>query len=145
MTLDITAKIEGDVQLDRSLGLAAKGLNDFSVPLDASADRLLNTADRNFDARGGLMGGWKPRTRAYAHPLLELTGTMRRSFYKKPINNKAIAVGNDDYKFKYHQSNKPRTRLPRRVMLKIIDADKRAIAKEFQTFVADTLKNRRTP
>lgn len=142
--LNIRGSLEGDIQLDRTLGIAAKNLGNLSAPLQRSADRLLKTADQNFDARGGLMGGWKPRARVYTHPLLELTGAMRRNFFKRPVNNTSIVVGNRDPKFAYHQSNKPRRRLPRRVMLKIIDADKRAIIKEFQQHMADALKGRST-
>lgn len=142
MSIRITATLEGTRELDRNLGVIDKRLSNFSEPLQASGQRLLNTADKNFDARGGLMGGWQPRARVYSHPLLELTGVMRGSFYKRQLNSKALIVGNRDHKFKYHQSNKPRRRLPRRVMLMIIDSDKRAIVKEFQKFMADTLSRR---
>ena len=42
---------------------------------------------------------------------------------------------NSDPKFKFHQSNKPRARLPRRVMLKIDMDRKTYINKAFQEYL----------
>lgn len=142
MPVYLAGAIEGDVQLARSLGVKAGKLKDFSVPLQNSGDLLLKTFDQNFDARGALMGGWQPRSKVYSHPLLEKTGRMRHGFFKRMIGSMVLVLGNRAPYFPYHQSNKARKRLPRRVMMKIIEYDKRAIVKEFQKSMQDILKAR---
>jgi phage gpG-like protein len=138
----MTFEIEGEKQISAELGIAADHLEDFSEPMAKAADIMMDAVDDNFDKRGGRFGGWDPRKDTLPHPLLEKTGVMRKGFYKESTSDYAM-VGNDDDKFPYHQSNQPRTRLPRRVML-MIDARMRdEIFKAFQEYIVMSLRGRR--
>lgn len=137
----IAGAIEGDLQLSRQLIGISTNLNNFRVPLGQSREQLMSTTQLNFGVVGGLMGGWKPRKRIYAHPLLEKTGRMRNNF-KSKVSPNMLEIWNPTSYFPYHQSNRPRKRLPRRVMLKIIGQDKRRIQKFFQAWMVGTVKRR---
>lgn len=132
--LYLSGNLEGEQQLDRILGTMDGKFNDFREPLERSKEQLLKTTSSNFSLGGHLMGGWKPRKRIYAHPILDKTGAMKNNFQSR-VTNTQMEIWNPTRYFKYHQSNKPRTRLPRRVMLKIIEADKVRISKFFQEYV----------
>lgn len=133
----IVGAIEGDLQVDRELINLRDDLNDFSEPLQKSGEQLLSTVDSNFSVAGKLMGGWQPRKKLYAHPLLDKTGRMRGGFRAKNDQN-ILQIWNPVSYFKYHQSNRARrSNLPRRVMLKIIAADKRRITKIFQEWLVN--------
>ena len=129
----ISGAIEGDLQLSRKLIGVSTDLNNFRVPLERSKSQLLHTTEMNFKASGRLMGGWQPRKRLYGWPILNKTGRMKNGF-KSKVSSTRMEIWNPTTYFKYHQSNKPRRKLPRRVMLKIIGQDKRRIQKSFQDF-----------
>lgn len=137
----IAGAVEGDLQLSRELIGINTNLNNFRQPLQRSRDQLLSTTQLNFGVVGSMMGGWKPRKRIYAWPLLQKSGRMRRNFQSK-VSSNMMEIWNPTSYFPYHQSNRPRRRLPRRVMLKIIGQDKRRIQKFFQEFMVGTLKRR---
>lgn len=132
--LYLSGNLEGEQQLDRILGTMDGKFNDFREPLEQSKEQLLKTTSSNFSLGGHLMGGWRPRKRIYSHPILDKTGAMKNNFQSR-VTNTQMEIWNPTRYFKYHQSNKPRTRLPRRVMLKIIEADKVRISKFFQEYV----------
>ena len=135
----ISGAIEGDLQLSRKLMGVSTDLNNFRVPLERSKSQLLHTTEINFKASGRLMGGWQPRKRLYGWPILNKTGRMKNGF-KSKVSSTRMEIWNPTTYFKYHQSNKPRRKLPRRVMLKIIGQDKRRIQKYFQEFVQKTTR-----
>lgn len=138
----IVGVVEGDLQVDRKLENLRDDLGDFSKPLRKSGEQLLSTVDSNFSVVGKLMGGWQPRKKMYRHPLLNKTGRMRGAFHAKNTTT-MLTIWNPTPYFKYHQSNrKPRRRLPRRVMLKIIAADKRRITKIFQEWLVNNIKGK---
>lgn len=139
--IELTAELEGEVQLDRRLGFVAKEIDDFEPALDASANTLLKSFDTNFEARGKLYGGWAPRKVVADWPLLEKTGDMRGSFDKAVTRFQAVLF-NTAPQFPYHQSNKPRNRLPRRVMMMIDQQSRREIIKHFQEQVGHILARR---
>lgn len=139
--IDIVASFEGFNQLDRRLGFIAKEIDDFTPALDSSANTLLKSFDNNFESRGKNYGGWQPRKIVSSWPLMEKTGEMRASFDKAVTRTQAVLF-NVDPIFKYHQSNKPRTRLPRRVMMMIDKQSKTEIVKHFQEMVGDILSRR---
>ena len=97
--------------------------------------------DENFSKRGALFGGWQPHARPMGHPLLEDTGSMRGGF-ESTATKSAVHVGNTQSYFKYHQSKAPRSKIPRRVMLKIREQDARAITKIFQSYLIGLLRAR---
>lgn len=137
-------EIEGEKQISAELGIAVDMLQDFSEPMDKAADIMMDAVEDNFNKRGGRFGGWAPRKDTLSHPLLEKSGEMRDSFYKQSTSDYAM-VGNDDPKFGFHQSNQPRTRLPRRVMLQIDARMRDEIFKAFQAYIVKALRGQKGP
>lgn len=142
MAFRLQMGLEGETQIDRILGITADGVKDFREPLEKSKVIILDRVQQNFDKRGTLFGGWKPRTKSYPWPLLEKTGKMRKSF-KGEVSTNQLTVGNTDDKFKYHQSNKSRTKIPRRIMLQIDAPSAILITKAFQAYLVGLLRGNR--
>lgn len=131
---DFEISIEGEKQFSRRLLIVADGIRTFEKPLDSIGTELLKSFDLNFESRGELFGGWPDRKQDYPWPMLEKTGTMRGGF-DKIVQDNAVTVFNPVEWFKYHQSNKARHVLPRRVMMKI-DAERKAfIIRAFQSYI----------
>lgn len=145
MGLKLGFEIEGEKQISAELGVTVDMLQDFSDPMSTAADIMMDAVEDNYDKRGSRFGGWAPRKPTMppqTHPLLEKTGAMRRAMHKESGKDYAM-VDNNDPKFPFHQSNQPRTKLPRRVML-MIDATMRdEIFKAFQLYVVKALRGRR--
>lgn len=135
----LDASIEGEQQVSRRLGIVADGVEDFSEPLENIADELLHSTDENFSQRGGLFGGWPVRKIDAPWPLLEKTGELRGGFMSA-VKSDYAEIGNFVPYFKYHQSNKPRAHLPRRVMLKIDQQRKIYITKQFQEYLVGLIQ-----
>lgn len=136
----LTASIEGEKQLSRRLMIASDGVSDFSVPLGKIGGELLRATDLQFQTEGKLYGGWPPRRDNKPHPLLQLTGRLRHSFSDEVRKDFVRVFSSGVPYFKYHQSNKPRSRLPRRVMLKIDNQRKTFIVKAFQEYIVKKLR-----
>ena len=136
--------IEGVPELSRILLTEYKKLTDFRKPLYKSAELILADVERNFETEGGLVGGWKPlsagtvagriREGFGAHPILQKTGALRKSFYSIVDSKRAFISARSPY-YPFHQSRMPRTRLPRRPMLSLVDRTKQNIVEEFHKFV----------
>lgn len=130
--IELNWSIEGEKQISRRLDITPRKINDFTQPLMRIGAELKTAIDSNYSSRGALFGAkWKKRKDKKPHPLLEKTGKMRASFEKRLGPGYLEIYNTADY-FKYHQSNKPRRKLPRRVMLKIDQVRKVFIVKEFQ-------------
>ena len=145
MGMNIGFEIEGEKQISAELGITIDHLEDFSEPMAEAADIMMQAVEDNFDKRGGRFGGWAPRKPTIppqTHPLLEKTGDMRKGFYKES-NSEFAMVGNEDPKFPYHQSNQPRTKIPRRVMLQIDARMRDEIFKAFQLYIVMALRGKR--
>lgn len=150
MGIHLHGEIEGDKELVQELGFAANKINDFSTPLREIETELLKSVNLNFDTAGRLfVGGWPERKPQYrggeridTWPLLKKTGRMLHSF-DSMVTASQLVIENLTTYFKYHQSNKPRTRLPRRVML-LIDAARRTFAvKALQRHVVEATRRLR--
>jgi phage gpG-like protein len=141
--------IEGVTQLSRRLeGLSANTKN-LTVPFRKSADTLIRTFSRDvFSTQGAAIGEkWKrlsPYTVAqkarqgYPSDTLIRTGKMRRSFTSIVASDQAVVYNTAPY-FKYHQSNKPRTKIPRRVMMKLGEIQRQQVVKIFQRYLQEQL------
>ncbi|MET3349039.1 UNVERIFIED_ORG: phage gpG-like protein [Arthrobacter sp. UYEF1] len=147
--MELRFEIEGEPQLVGYLGVVAEGIKDFGKPLQSIGSELIKTFDLNFAQRGGVFGGWAPRKPQYragnrvdTWPLLEKTGDMRHSF-RSDASTTSVSVGNAAPYFAYHQSNQPRARLPRRVMMKVDAARRTFIVKAFQLHIVEALRGRR--
>ena len=145
MSFRLEWSIEGDKQLSRVLIGMASGMKDYSFPFRQSADYLKGVFSKDvFDTQGAVIGErWKrlsPYTVAQkarrGFPLTPLIGTgrMRDSFQSIVSTDQAVVYNTSPY-FGYHQSNKPRERLPRRVMMKLHDPGKAQIVKFFQAHI----------
>lgn len=145
----IQATIEGEEQMNTVLGLAARGLSDFSRPLQQVNSLLLHTFDLNFDSRGALFGGWQERkpqfgpggVRVDTWPLLEKTGAMRSQFRSDFQGQNSLTITNGASYFKYHQSNQPRKRLPRRIMMMLDKERIDSIVKIFQEYISTVARS----
>lgn len=141
--VELQFSIEGSEPISRRLGITAEGVKNFRKPFTEIGDSLLKTFDMNFSSRGALYGGWAPRkpqfkggVRVDTWPLMEKTGRMRRSF-TKTVRSDSLELANGARYFKYHQSNGPRDRLPRRVMMKLRRQDADMIVKTFQSYLIE--------
>jgi phage gpG-like protein len=138
--MQISWNIEGEKSLSRNLRGVSLALKDWRGPLDRAATNLIKVfSDDVFRTRGAAVGvRWaalSPATiarkaRTGGSTLVE-TGAMRDNFQKEVHADHAI-IGNETPYFAYHQSNKPRTKIPRRTMMKLGNKQKTMIVREFQ-------------
>jgi len=139
--VNLQVTIEGEKQVSRRLLILVDGVTNYTEPLYKINGELHKTFQMNFSQRGSLFGGWAPRkpqfrqgVRVDTWPLLQKTGGMRKSF-RSTLGSEELVIRNVSPHFKYHQSNKPRRRLPRRVMMKIDKERKDFIVKAFQEYL----------
>jgi phage gpG-like protein len=140
--MQLQFNIEGEMQLSRNLEAIAANSRDWTQAFEQASDYLMNIFENDvFDTEGQAIDEqWDPLSKAYAlqkarkYPdkgILEATGAMRNSFWKQ-IDSTSMTIGNSAEYFKYHQSNQPRSKLPRRVMLKLTNEMKAEIVRKFQ-------------
>jgi phage gpG-like protein len=138
-------EIEGVPELSRVLMMEYKKVTDFSTPLKQASKFILADIEQNFISEGGLVGGWTPLSQSTilgriregyggAHPILQKTGKLRKSFFSKVSKNKTMITSTSPY-FPYHQSRSPRTKLPRRAMLVLTERTKQNIVQSFNSFL----------
>lgn len=135
---DFEISIEGQKEFSRRLLVVADGIRNFRQPLEQIGGELLKSFDLNFDTRGELFGGWPERKQDYEWPLLERTGAMRggfRSVLNPPGSPREVVLWNVEPYFKFHQSNKDRNKIPRRVMMKIDNERRNFIIRAFQSYI----------
>jgi len=138
--IELNVTLEGEKQLSRRLQVTPRNISNFKAPLFRIAGEIRGSIDTNFSQRGGLFGRWVPRKDNKPHPLLEKTGKMRSNF-KTKLAPSYVEIYNPTSYFKYHQSNKPRKKLPRRIMMKIDNQRKEFIQKAFQKHIIDTIRS----
>ena len=132
MPITISFEVEGEQQLKRRMKMVVYSTVNLDVPLRKIGAEMLKSVESNFDSRGKLFGAkWEPRKDKKPWPLLQKTGAMRAGF-KDNYGEGYVEIYNVADYFKYHQSNKPRKKLPRRIMLKIDQVRKVFIIKAFQ-------------
>jgi len=144
MAFYLSFNIEGEQQLSRRLRIAADKIKDWTPAFQETAMTLKNIFSREvFESQGAIIEEqWSPLSKAYAYRkakkypgkgILEASGKMRAGFmtlYRPDI----AQVWNEVEYFKYHQSNKPRTKLPRRVMIKLAEAQRQQVVKIFHKY-----------
>lgn len=152
MSFQLSWSIEGDKQLSRVLNNVSNAAQDVRKPLRQSATMLKRLFEGEvFKTEGSAIGRrWErlsPATVARkarsgaafpTKPLVD-TGRMQKSFYTSVHSDYAVIGNNQDY-FKYHQSNKPRKKLPRRVMMRIDNERKVEIVRFFQKHLRDSAR-----
>ncbi len=149
MGLYISWTIEGDKQLSRQLLILASKVKDWSPAFQETALTLKNIfSDDVFKTEGAVIEEhWSPLKQAYAarkqklYPgrgTLVATGTMKDGFLTLWRPDMAQVWNEVEY-FKYHQSNQPRTKMPRRVMMKLANAQKEAVVRIFNTHFQEVI------
>lgn len=137
--IELGFSIEGEKQLSRKLNIIPGQLGDLTNVFTNIGQEVKDAVDKNYSSRGSLFGSkWVARKDKKTHPLLELTGAMRGAF-EFNANNDYVEIFNTSDYFAYHQSNKPRRKLPRRIMLKLDQIRKQFIVKEFQRHIQRTI------
>ena len=143
--------IEGEVQLSRKLIGLSNNLKDYTRPFSDSATYLKGIFSRDvFQTQGRAIGEtWKRLSPATvsakarrgdpAEPLITSRAVMQNSFYTIVSSDQAV-IGNRAAYFKYHQSNAPRARIPRRVMMKIASAQRAEIVRFFQQYIHESIR-----
>ena len=140
----ISWTIEGETQLSRNLLLLAARVKDWTPAFAETAYELKSLFSGDvFNTEGSVIDEqWAPLSKAYAYRkaqkypgkgILEATGKMRNSFMTLWRPDMA-AVWNEATYFKYHQSNQPRHVLPRRVMMKLAEAQRVQVVRIFNTY-----------
>ena len=144
MSLELSWKIEGKQELSRVLRGIGEGVKDWTPAFRETATNLTQIfANDVFDTEGGAIGErWQPlkpsylaqkKADGYPADTLVRTGKMRKSF-KTLYKADSAEVWNAATYFKYHQSDKPRKVLPRRVMMKLGENQKQLVVKIFHTY-----------
>lgn len=149
MPLKINFTIEGDKQVDVLMDRMVKGVSNFREPLKESAAYMEKQIQNQFNSGGGQFSGtpggskWDRLSEPYAtnksksYPgkgTLVRTGKMKNSF-KSFVSRSVATISNTTSYFKYHQSNKSRSKLPRRVMMAIGTGQQTQIFKFFNKYL----------
>ena len=142
MAIQIDFEIEGEKQISRRLNIVADGITDFKAPLQLSASEFIRAFKQNFSSNGGMLGEpWPARkpqfksgVRVDTWALLRKTTRMYNSF-RGQVSASELEIINTAAQFKYHQSNQPRSKIPRRVMMKLDEARKRIVIKALQAYI----------
>ena len=141
--------IEGVPELARILMTEYRKVTDFKAPLQDASKLILADVEQNFVTEGRLADekGWQALADATVkgraklgfggeHPILQRTGSLRRSFKAEVSARKAVVTSHGVNYFKYHQSRKSRaTKLPRRAMLVLTNRTKENIQEVFNKFL----------
>lgn len=149
--LRLEFSIEGETVLLRKLQGVEQEFKDWTPEFRKVGNMLAKTFKDNFQSEGGMLGKpWQPlaaktlrekRRLGYPDDILVRTGKMRDSF-RSEANATFVDIWNEMPYFVYHQSNQPRKKLPRRIMMRLDEQRKQAIVKIFQQAVGEKLKNR---
>lgn len=142
MSFELSWTIEGEKQLSRRLRGISEGMNDWRPTLKKTAKELVQIFENDvFKTEGNVLGEtWDPlsprylakkRADGYSSKPLIRTGAMRKAFQSLVTPDDATIWNAIEY-FKYHQSNRPRSRLPRRVMMKLGQDQKALVVRIFQ-------------
>lgn len=148
--MKLSFEIEGQKELSRHLRKVSDNVKDFESTFRKVGSYLRDFIKQDvFESRGRVYGKpWKPLDKKYAfwksqhYPgrgILEASGTLRKSF-KYKSGKKSVVVSNTSPYFMYHQSNKPRKKIPRRVMMKLDEPRRQKIVKMFHRDLIYKLK-----
>lgn len=135
--MQISVTVEGSAEAMAKLKKTSAGLADLSPAMKQVGTYLTNYfSGQAFASQGTVFGErWKRLNPMYEYykdrqfpgqPILVRTGVMQRSFRAKSTANTTTITNKAPY-FKYHQSDAPRKRLPRRVMMATNEAMRQQI------------------
>lgn len=144
MPLSLTWSIEGEQQLVRRLRKIGNEVKDWREAFTEASDELKEVFSKDvFRTEGAILGeSWKQLKptylaqkvkRGYSRDILVQTGAMKSDFQSRVTKDYAVIFNGSSY-FKYHQSRYPRTKIPRRVMMKLGNRQKEMVVKIFHTY-----------
>ena len=137
---ELSFKIEGVQELHRVLMAEVGKVENMTEPLRRSGQLVLADVQENFRTEGGLVGGWVPlapgtvKQRGSANPILQRTGAYKGSFTQH-VTRKSTAISSFAPYHKYHQSLLPRSRLPRRPTLALVERTRQNIVEVFNKYL----------
>ena len=146
--ISLNFEIEGEQLLLRRFVIMENTYRDWSDTFEEIGNELVKTFEMNFNSQGStLERPWAPlspktieQKRKLGFPLDPLirTGDMLQGF--RPEHGKVyVAVENIVSYFKYKQRKKPRTKIPRRVMMALTNKMRQTIVKKFQKRIDESL------
>ena len=141
--MQISFELEGEKQLSRNLRNVSADLGDWTDTFKKVGLQLQTLfSGAVFETEGREIGEpWVKRKKDYPWPLLQKSGKMRGGFEYEARKDQVKIFNKVPY-FVYHQSNKPRFRLPRRVMMKIDEKRKMDIIHTFNYDMVYKFKKR---
>jgi len=142
--------IEGQKQLSRNLRGISETMGNWQPAFKKVAKELKEVFSNDVFATKGkaIDERWAPlkpqylaqkRAQGYPADPLVKTGKMQKSF-KSMVKMDSATVWNSIAYAKYHQSNKPRKKIPRRAMMKLGNNQKALVVKIFHTHFVKKLK-----
>ena len=142
--MQISFSIEGEVQLSRRLKGISVDARNWRPQLKKIGEYLVEVfSGPVFKTEGREIGEpWKKRKDSNTWPLLQRSGKMRRSFKHTVMMTSVNIMNTTDY-FKYHQSKKPRRKLPRRIMMKLDNERKQGVVKIIHKSLVKDILNKR--
>jgi len=158
MPFELNLVVEGDVQLLRSFRKFADNVKDLSEAFREIAQDFHQTVERKqFESEGAYgSGGWAPLSEEYAswkaknfpgRPLMVLSGDLKESLMGEnpwaieDIQPLQLRLGTKIKYAVYHQSLKPRkTKLPRRPLIDLTEADKKRFTRIVHKHLIDQAK-----
>ncbi|WP_152467701.1 phage virion morphogenesis protein [Gordonia terrae] len=151
-SLDVRLKVDGDAQLKAMLSGLSLDLQNLRPAMDEvgrGAVRMFSGPV--FASRGQRLGESWPRlstdyaaqkAKRYAgRPVLVRTGQMQSRFGHQAAAT-SVTIYNLDPKFKFHQSNAPRSKIPRRAMIGIYQGLDNDVRNTVAAVIARKIKER---
>jgi len=144
MALFLQFEIEGEKQISAVLERAKNGVENFRPALTAVSSNLMRDFKGTFKTNGASIGeNWQGLSPKYAErkrrkfgnsPTLVATGIMSKAFTSK-VEPLQLQIRNTASYFKFHQSNQPRTKIPRRMMMKLGESQRADVFMEFNKYL----------
>ena len=142
MSLALAMEVEGERQIATRLGSIPADFNRLKDPFRRTGWFIWGEVRRNYDSQGAHFGRrWAPVKRATPPPPLVKTGRMRAR-WNIDADDTGLEFSNQQDYFKYHQSNRPRRKLPRRVMLELTHDMRRKAIREVVIEAEEIIKKR---
>jgi phage gpG-like protein len=144
----LVIELEGQREFDRTFTRFTENLRDFRQLWPSVISVLRKISEEQFAFEGrGKSGAWQPLSPKYAawkeknypgSPILQRTGALQLSLTSNTAHS-IVRAGKEELEFGttlrygiYHQSRKPRKRLPRRPIFDFNEQDKNRVTKAIQ-------------
>jgi len=144
----LTIRIDAREPIKKILKLKG-GLNNLSPVFSAIEKEMMGNVNNNFGTEGAFLekkwANLKPSTIAQrlrsgfsAGPILQRTGKLKNSTYRKEKTNTRVVVGNRASYYPYHQLGT--SKMPQRQIMRWTNTTKEKILKMFKIYVDKLLK-----